>query len=204
MARVLEFCKNGHTYDPREHERCPYCYGEEANKQLDLTRGADDDEDEFTPTEAGGHKASATRGDSDAYDYDEEDRTESAYMKEKGMDPVVGWLVAVTGTLKGTDYRIHSDNNFIGRSRRMSICISGDDTISKENHAVISYDTRSKKFYFKPGTGKNLVRVNENAIFSITELKAYDIIELGVTKFVFIPFCGEGFDWDQTFEKEVE
>ena len=142
--------------------------------------------------------------DSDLYDYDSVQVTESAYMKEKGMDPVAGWLVAVSGSFKGTDYRIHSDNNFIGRSRRMNICIMGDETISKENHACISFDTRNKKFYFTPGMGRNIVRVNDNAIFVTTELQAYDIIELGITKFVFIPFCGNEFDWDQTFTTEEE
>ena len=29
-----------------------------------------------------------------------------------------------------------------------------------------------------------------------TELKMYDVIELGQTKLVFIPFCGEKFHWD--------
>jgi len=205
MAKALEYCKNGHAYDPKEHERCPFCYGEEANKQVNLTVGADfmDDED-ITPTVSGAARAAAPKADNNFYDYDSEETTESAYMKQRGMDPVVGWLVAVTGKLKGTDYRIHSDNNFIGRSRRMNICIMGDETISKENHACISFDTRNKKFYFTPGTGRNIVRVNENAVFATTELHAYDIIELGVTKFVFIPFCGKEFDWDQTFEKEEE
>ena len=203
MINTLVFCENGHAYNPNEHERCPYCYGNEANKQLDLTRGATEKAEIFTPTVSDKSRPTVTTN-SMNYDLDGQERTEPAYMKMNGMDPVVGWLVAVTGSQKGTDYRIHSDNNFIGRSRRMSICISGDNTISNENHAIVSYDTRNKKFYFTPGTGKNIVRVNENAVFSTTELKAYDIIEIGVTKFVFIPLCGEGFDWEETFEKGVE
>lgn len=210
MANELKFCDNGHAYDPKEHERCPYCYGEEANKQVSLTRGAADyeDDDDITPTVSGAfnasHRKSVVADTSDLYDFDSDESTKSAYMKENGMDPVVGWLVAVSGDLKGADYRIHSDNNYIGRSRKMNICIMGDETISKENHACVSYDTRNKKFYFTPGTGRNIVRVNENAIFATTELQAYDIIELGVTKFVFIPFCGKGFDWDQTFAEGEE
>lgn len=201
MINTLVFCENGHAYNPNEHKRCPYCYGNEANKQLDLTRGATEKEESFTPTVSDKNRPATNRNTMD-YDYNDNERTEPACMKINGMDPVVGWLVAVTGSRKGTDYRIHSDNNFIGRSRRMSICISDDNTISNENHAIVSYDTRNKKFYFTPGTVENIVRVNENAVFSTTELRAYDIIEIGVTKFVFIPLCGEGFEWEKTCGSE--
>ena len=37
------------------------------------------------------------------------------------FDPVVGWLVCIEGATKGNDYRIHSQNNYIGRSARMDI-----------------------------------------------------------------------------------
>lgn len=206
---LMVFCEHGHAYDSSEYERCPFCYGEEANKQVGYTRGADlYDDDDVTPTVAGNSKnmakQSSSRETGAFYDFDSDESTKSAYMKEKGMDPVVGWLVAVSGELQGNDYRIHADNNYIGRSRKMHICIMGDETISKENHACISYDSRNKKFYFTPGMGRNIVRVNENAIFSTTELKSYDILELGVTKFVFVPFCGKDFDWDKVISKGEE
>ena len=54
------------------------------------------------------------------------------------MLPVVTWLVCIDGPSKGRDYRIHSQNNFIGRSRSMDICIEGDNTISSERSAVLS------------------------------------------------------------------
>lgn len=42
-------------------------------------------------------------------------QTIALVQKEMGIDPVVGWLVCISGAEKGRDYRIHSDNNFIGR-----------------------------------------------------------------------------------------
>ena len=141
---------------------------------------------------------------SDLYDYTrpinvssakDSERTVAVLKKEIGIDPVVGWLVCIEGKEKGRDYRIHSDNNFIGRSERMDVCIRGDDTISRDNHAIISFDVRDKIYYFSPGEGRSIVRVNGKAIFSTIELKAYDTIEIGNTKLMFVPLCGEGFCW---------
>jgi len=29
-----------------------------------------------------------------------------------------------------------------------------------------------------------------------TQIKAYDVIEVGQTKLIFVPFCGENFKWE--------
>lgn len=117
--------------------------------------------------------------------------------KNLGYDPVVGWLVSINGTERGRDYRIHSDNNFIGRNQNMDICIRGDDTISKVRHAVISYDSRGNRFYLAAGEGRSLVRINDIPIFGMTELHAMDIIEIGMTRLVFVPLCGDSFVWEK-------
>ena len=112
------------------------------------------------------------------------------------MLPVVGWLVCIDGPSKGRDYRIHSQNNFIGRSRSMDICIEGDNTISSERSAVLSYDDMNRIFYFAPGQSLNLVRLNGNALMMPMELHAYDELTIGKTKLLFVPLCGERFDWN--------
>jgi hypothetical protein len=122
-------------------------------------------------------------------------RTVAIIKEDLGIDPVVGWLVNIEGKEKGRDYRIHTDNNFIGRSEKMDICIRGDDTISRDNHAIISYDARDRIYYFSPGDGRSIIRLGGKAIFSTTELKAYDTIEIGKTKLLFLPLCGEEFEW---------
>lgn len=122
-------------------------------------------------------------------------RTVAIIQKDMGIDPVVGWLVCVRGKEKGRDYRIHCDNNFIGRSEKMDVCVRGDETISRENHAIISFDARDRVYYFSPGDGRSIVRVNNRAIFQTTTLCAYDIIEIGRTSLMFVPLCGERFEW---------
>lgn len=126
---------------------------------------------------------------------DDDGRTVALIKKSIGIDPVVGWLVCVSGEEKGRDYRIHADNNFIGRSERMDICIRGDETISRENHAIISYDTVDQLFYFSPGDGRSIVRYNGKALFQTTELKSHDRIIIGKTELIFVPFCTEAFSW---------
>jgi FHA domain. len=117
-------------------------------------------------------------------------------MKAKtGIDPVVGWLVCVEGASKGRDYQIMSGQNTIGRGQT-NISIKGDDSISREKHAVVIYDSKHNRFFIQGGDGRDLVYVNDVAILAVTELHAYDSIEIGKSRLLFIPFCGEEFKWD--------
>ena len=128
---------------------------------------------------------------------EEEDygRTVAVIKKQMGIDPVVGWLVCKTGAEKGKDYRIHAENNYIGRSESMDICIHGDETITRENHAIVTYDNIKGEFFFTPGMGRSIIRINGNVVLAPTKLNAFDEIEMGITKFVFVPLCGPDFTW---------
>jgi len=112
------------------------------------------------------------------------------------FQPVVGWLVCIEGPAKGRDYRIHSQYNYIGRGHHMDICISGDDCISTERAAVIAYDAVEKFFSFGPSMGHNVVRVNGKMLMNAVVLNPYDELTIGKTKLLFIPLCGERFDWN--------
>jgi hypothetical protein len=144
----------------------------------------------LAPTGGGGNNTRAQGNVNDA------GRTVAIVKDELGIDPVVGWLISLDGKEKGRDYRIHTDNNYIGRAENMDICIRGDDTISRENHATVSYDSRDKVYYFTPGDGRSIVRLNDKGVFTTTELSAYDILEIGKTKLIFLPLCGDKFEWE--------
>lgn len=116
---------------------------------------------------------------------------------ESQIQPVVGWLVCVNGSTKGRDFRIHAQYNYIGRARHMDICIEGDTTISSEQAAILAYDDQQKMFFFAPSQGRNLVRLNGKAVLSPVELQAYDRLSIGKSEFLFIPLCGERFDWNE-------
>lgn len=188
----MKRCINGHFYDPSKHNNCPYCQGSNANTNI-----IDDENKTIIP---------GSIVDSDVNYYDEDDdRTQIKLPKVKPpktknqeeiiVDPVVGWLVCIDGVNKGKDYSMHSENNYIGRDQEMDICVVGDENISRKKHAIISFDPRTKKYYFSPGSGRNIVRLNNQAIFMTNELKYHDIIELGETKFIFVPLCDEDFTW---------
>jgi len=112
--------------------------------------------------------------------------------------PVCGWLVCVTGARVGMDYRIHNGKNFIGRGDDMDIQIMGDNEINRKNHAVIVYDAKNRNNVLLPGDSEGLVYLNDNAVYVPTKVEAYDTIELGKSRFLFIPLCGENFEWNDT------
>ena len=111
------------------------------------------------------------------------------------FSPVVGWLVALNGPCRGTDYRIHSGYNFIGRERG-DICIHGDPTISKERDTCINYDSRNRTFYVTHENGMNQTLLNERAVRKEeAELYDYDVLTIGQTKLLFMSLCGDKFNW---------
>ena len=113
----------------------------------------------------------------------------------QSFNPVTGWLVCIKGSNKGTDYRIRSQYNYIGRAKHMDICISGDDYISAEKAAILAYDDVERKFFIAPGMGHNLIRLNDKMVMGSELLHPYDKITIGKTILLFVPLCGEEFDW---------
>jgi hypothetical protein len=113
-------------------------------------------------------------------------------------DPVVGWLAIVEGPGRGASLNIGYGNNRIGRAPTENVSLDfGDEEISRENHATITFDGRHRRFYILPGQGRNLVYVNEQPVMSPLELTGGEEILLGQTKLRFVPFCGKSFDWYQ-------
>jgi hypothetical protein len=187
---VMKRCDNGHYYDPKKHTKCPYCgvpsiefSGPRSMKILPP------DSDQHTRPVGRISPSPKTPVGDDAI-------TQPLRLGEDTIDPVVGWLVCVHGPEKGKDYRIRSENNTLGRSSDMYICISGDESISRERHATITFDPRRNAFHVIPGTGRGVVYLNGEALLAHKELTPYDEISLGKTKLVFVPFCGDKFKWE--------
>ncbi|HEU4379407.1 MAG TPA: FHA domain-containing protein [Hyphomicrobiaceae bacterium] len=118
------------------------------------------------------------------------------------QDPVVGWLVVVSGLGLGAYRPIFEGNNHIGRGKNQRIPIDfGDDTISSEEQAYIRYDSMDRSFLFVPNLSKtNIVAVNDKKPTGAVKLEAMDLITMGRTKLAFVPFCGEEFDWSELAE----
>lgn len=113
-------------------------------------------------------------------------------------DPVVGWMVICDGPGRGSALPIGYGNNRVGRSDAMELCLNfGDGQVSRENHAIITYDGKHRKFYIQQGGGRNLTHVDDQLVMTPIELKGGESIVIGETKLGFVPFCGEKFDWHE-------
>lgn len=180
----------GHFYDASLYAECPYCKNNEMSANI-TNYGVP------MPVYGGGdnnHTQAINYGVNT--NYTEDSKTIAVIKNEIGIDPVVGWLVCIQGNEKGKDYRLHSDNNYIGRGEKMDVSIGGDGTISRDNHAIVSYDGKEKIFYLSPGEGRSILRLNDKAIFATAPIKEKDVIEIGETKLLFIPLCTERFEWN--------
>jgi hypothetical protein len=111
-------------------------------------------------------------------------------------DPVVGWLIGIDGVNKGRDFRIYSEGNTIGRDVQNRISIQGDMGIHRDKHALLTYDPLSEDaaYYIQSGD-LSITRLNNQPVLQPTRLRAYDIIRIGNSQFLFVPLCNERFQW---------
>lgn len=118
------------------------------------------------------------------------------------QDPVVAWLVVVGGPGLGAYRPVFEGNNTIGRAKTQRIPVDfGDDAISSEEQAYIRYDSTDRSFLFVPNLAKtNVVSVNDKRPTGAVELSHMDVITVGRTQLVFVPFCGPDFDWAELAE----
>lgn len=205
-------CHNGHYYDSTLYSDCPYCCP--ANNDTDRTIPFDtqnatipfDNQNETVPlnpntnTDSGAsvtvpldNRSTITNNWQD----DEDNPTIAFFPHKEGFNPVVGWIVCIDGEEKGKDFRLQNGNNMIGRSASMSIRLNSP-LISRDNHAWIAYDNLNRQFLFGSGMNKNLVYVNNQPVIgSAVPLHPYDKLLMGKSTYLFVPFCGQEFDWVQ-------
>ena len=110
-------------------------------------------------------------------------------------NPVIGWLVGIKGAHKGRSYEVKQGRNFIGRSTAMDICLSGNSKISRDRHAIITYDPRSKKCFLQPDETRDLIYINDELLFGPMPMKHNDIIVLADEEFVFLALQCDKADW---------
>ena len=205
-------CKNGHWYDPNMHRTCPHC--KRASEQLRLTLD-DVEEDDKTvsiadvdvslgeqlealdilhSTETNGNQVQAEI----KSEQQEEDRTISFgfFGMDSEQPPVTGWLVCIQGAQRGSDFRLHSGKNFLGRSPSMDIVLADDKTVSRDKHCSVVYDPKGNHFYLAPEKG-NIVLRNGNMVERAEILQERDTLQLEETILQFIPFCQEDITWEE-------
>lgn len=183
-------CRFGHYYDPSKYKHCPHCevYGEDDDPGYTVAKSSSAASVSAVPAPVVSAPAPAN---------DPDDAQTVALAQDRmGFNPTAGWLVCASGAARGQDYKIRTERNSLGRSDKMDICIKGDLGISRENHAVISYNPKARTFSLIPGEGKSIIYLNGQEVLSPVRLTAYDRIEISATVLVFIPLCSEVFSWD--------
>jgi hypothetical protein len=178
-------CTEGHFYDPAKHHACPWC-----PKPVEMA----------TPIIPGG-KTTPLRAEPAAAPAPPPaipvgGKTVPLMRGGGKVEPVVGWLVCVEGPDRGQDFRLHAAKNFVGRSPAMDISIAGDETVSRDKHAVVTFEPKRVSFWLAPGESSGLVYCNGDVVHAAMELKAGDLIEVGMSKLVLVPFVTEQFRWD--------
>lgn len=204
-------CKNGHYYDTDTHASCPYCSSQQPI--IDFS----------APMNGQGGFGGATQapsnwgGNADSYGgktmpptgWKSQDRQDEGktmpIMNQDVFDPDVGWLVCVAGPNRGKSFALKAKGNTIGRSgsHRFDISLDKDLNISREAAvATISYDARRNSFVFICGES-SILYVNGQVAESRMALHPFDAIEIGNsdTMLLFVPLCGDRFDWAAGLKK---
>jgi hypothetical protein len=120
------------------------------------------------------------------------------YIRPEGLeaDPVAGWVVVIDGPGRGGFRPVFVGMNSVGRDANQRVSLSfGDESISREAHAFITYDEEQRSFYLQHGGKPNIIRLGGKPVLTPMELKANDTIRIGKTTLRFVPCCGPHFSW---------
>jgi hypothetical protein len=214
MADKMTRCPEGHFYDPTKHNSCPWCALPADVEGGERTRPAGPPP--LPHPVAAPHVAAvppppppplptphvaAPPPPPPPPPLPKPGATRRAGAETSGAknDPVVGWLVCLAGPDRGRDFRLHAEKNFIGRSPLMDVCVAGDETVSRDKHATVIFDPKKQTFWTLPGDASGLVYLNGDIVHSPAQMQRDDVLEVGHTKLVLIPFCGEKYTWSREF-----
>mgnify|MGYP005780796375 FL=1 len=209
----LKRCNNGHFYDADKFTSCPYCNPTVSASELTVAMdqaqlygetGAPsefDDEDGKTVSLQDAVSA-AVNAPVDAKPDMDDNKTVSYYAQSMGADPVVGWLVCIEGSYFGESFKLKSGRNFIGRSSSMDVALTGDNSVSRERHAIVIYEPKARIFIAQPGDSRELFYLNDEVVLNNEKLKNYDVLTVGNLKLMLVACCGEHFSWDDVKKTE--
>lgn len=128
---------------------------------------------------------------------DDEGRTvRFSSRKEDAKEPLVGWLVGLNGEVYGEGFPLVTGRNYIGRGADMDVVLRGDSSVSRNKHAIIIYEPKSRQFLLQPGESKELFYLDNKVVLDTQMMSSGCELCIGETKLKFIAFCGEDFSWE--------
>jgi hypothetical protein len=211
-------CENGHFID-ESWDLCPYCPQEEGEPEIPVVRPraaepvpamAAHSGPPSSPVPAAAvpqlrpvtaHAPRAVRADGTSPSAlavpPPAERTVAASRQDlsgAAKRYVVGWLVALSGSVRGESYAVRLGRNVIGRDRRSDIVVNDDQASS--HHADLVFRPDEKRFILMDHNSTNGTYVNEIEIEPRKDLGEKDVIRIGSHRFLFMPLCHDGFHWD--------
>lgn len=202
---MITKCSKGHWYDSSVHKECPHCKqaGQRLGIQLD---DIEEDDKTISLTEIDSSlgmelekimdASISPQTDGESSTEDDDKTIAFGFFGITKISPVAGWLVCMNGTEQGKDFRLHAGKNFVGRSASMDVLLVDDKTIARDKHCSVIYDPKGNEFYLC-GEGGNLVYLNGEILDSSVRLQEGDLVTIGKTELIFVPFCREGRKWEE-------
>jgi predicted component of type VI protein secretion system len=98
----------------------------------------------------------------------------------------VALLTVVEGSGKGQVRKVYSGTNQVGRSAENRVALDfGDNTISRNQHAVIAYDATTRQFTIHDGGKPNPILINGERLSGERRLESGDMLKIGMTTLSF-------------------
>ncbi len=188
-------CENGHTID-ESWDLCPYC---PARKQESIAIVRPQRQTTSPPARAADKPSPMKISPRPAAPQSEAPARTVAAAR---IDPalltatryVVGWLVALDGSLKGESFPIRMGRNVLGRDQRSDIFINDDQ--ASAHHADLVYRPEEKRYILMDHNSTNGTYVNEVEIEPRKNLAPKDIIRIGTHRLMFVALIQDDFSWD--------
>ncbi len=201
-------CDRGHFYDGDKFSQCPHCAPNEDDREVTISiehevKGEERNTVQTATNETLSLKdAVAASTTSIADDDDDMGKTVRFYDDVAGSEPCVGWLVGVNGETFGECFALTSGKNFIGRSNDMDVVLLKDNKVSRNKHAILIYEPKSRMFIAQPGESKELFYLNDEVVLNNQQMKKNDVLLIGDTKLMLIPCCDEQFCWEDIMDEK--
>ena len=169
-------------FDKDKFEFCPYCENQtESDDKITVAMNKTNNTDDTVTM---------------SYKENTEDQVTVRREFAEGKSRLIaGWLVSLDGSGKGRCYSIFEGRNFAGRSREMDIYLSDDMAITRQKHFSLVYEPKKGDFLLVPENGE--VILNNLPADKVVVIKENDIITVGNSSFVFVPYCTKERNWNE-------
>lgn len=111
-------------------------------------------------------------------------------------DPPVATLLVIAGPGAGRLVTMGYGMNHLGRGPDQRVRLDfGDEQISRNKHATLTYDRDGKRFFLQHGGGASLTYHDDTPVLEPLEIVDGARIRVGETELLFRTLIGPDFDW---------